>query len=166
MSSRARKPRRDGDSGGGGSGAAWLGALIIGVGTAVAMGVGYLIGREEGREEREQRVAAEEEATGAAAARGGTASSCSSSRNNLADADDFPRIEPYAGAAGATPSASSSPSHVSPDDFLCKVCLEHPNDHVFLPCSHQACCGSCASQLSTCPICHKHIQSVIKIYKS
>lgn len=153
----SRKPRRDGDGGGGG-GAGWLGALIVGAVTAVAMSVGYLIGREDGREER-----AEEEATAVRST--AASSSCSSSRNNLADADDsFPRVEPYAGAAAtATP---SSPSHLSPDDHLCKVCLDEPSDHVFLPCSHQVCCGGCARALRHCPICRAHIQSVIKVFKA
>ncbi|KAI0231427.1 E3 ubiquitin-protein ligase XIAP [Lamellibrachia satsuma] len=46
--------------------------------------------------------------------------------------------------------------------LTCKVCLDADMNTVFLPCGHLACCGNCASALSTCPICRTAIQGYVR----
>lgn len=50
------------------------------------------------------------------------------------------------------------------DRYLCKICMENQVRVTFLPCGHLACCGSCSSSVSLCPICRMSIEDHINTY--
>ncbi|XP_071090741.1 baculoviral IAP repeat-containing protein 7-A-like [Haliotis cracherodii] len=50
------------------------------------------------------------------------------------------------------------------DRYLCKICMENQVRVTFLPCGHLACCGSCSSSVSLCPICRMSIDDHINTY--
>ncbi|XP_067657571.1 baculoviral IAP repeat-containing protein 7-A-like [Haliotis asinina] len=48
--------------------------------------------------------------------------------------------------------------------YLCKICMENQVKVTFLPCGHLACCGTCSTSLSLCPICRMTIEGYIDTY--
>lgn len=48
---------------------------------------------------------------------------------------------------------------------LCVICLEQEYNAVFVPCGHMCCCTSCSSQLTSCPLCRRHVDQVVKTYR-
>ncbi|XP_024361279.1 E3 ubiquitin-protein ligase SP1 [Physcomitrium patens] len=48
---------------------------------------------------------------------------------------------------------------------LCVICLEQDYNAVFLPCGHMCCCTSCSAQLTSCPLCRRHIDKFVKTYR-
>ncbi|XP_057850218.1 E3 ubiquitin-protein ligase SP1 isoform X2 [Cryptomeria japonica] len=48
---------------------------------------------------------------------------------------------------------------------MCVICLEQEYNAVFVPCGHMCCCTSCSSHLSSCPLCRRRIQQVVKTYR-
>ena len=46
----------------------------------------------------------------------------------------------------------------------CIVCMDMESDTVFMPCRHMCACIECGNKLTTCPICRKEIECVIKVY--
>lgn len=47
---------------------------------------------------------------------------------------------------------------------LCVACHEHGSNHVLIPCGHLCLCGSCVTDITTCPICRSHIQSCRQVH--
>jgi len=47
---------------------------------------------------------------------------------------------------------------------LCKICMTHEANMVFLPCGHLVSCASCAPALTLCPICRATIKGSIRTY--
>lgn len=47
---------------------------------------------------------------------------------------------------------------------ICAVCLEHPADVLFHPCSHLAVCQTCSTSLTQCCICRRLITSMETIF--
>uniref|UniRef100_A0A161Y3B8 RING-type E3 ubiquitin transferase n=1 Tax=Daucus carota subsp. sativus TaxID=79200 RepID=A0A161Y3B8_DAUCS len=48
---------------------------------------------------------------------------------------------------------------------LCVICLEQNYNSVFVPCGHMCCCTGCASHLTSCPLCRKRIDQVVKTFR-
>ena len=44
------------------------------------------------------------------------------------------------------------------DKLLCKICLEHETNVVFIPCKHICVCSQCLNRLDICPVCRQYIQ--------
>ncbi|XP_077219408.1 E3 Ubiquitin ligase family protein [Tasmannia lanceolata] len=53
--------------------------------------------------------------------------------------------------------------HLIPD--LCVICLEQEYNAVFVPCGHMCCCTSCSSHLTTCPLCRRRIEQVVRTFR-
>lgn len=47
----------------------------------------------------------------------------------------------------------------------CKLCLDADARFHFRPCGH-LCCETCASRVTTCPVCRANIDEKLKIYYS
>ncbi|KAJ0112910.1 hypothetical protein Patl1_01165 [Pistacia atlantica] len=52
---------------------------------------------------------------------------------------------------------------VMPD--ICVICLEHEYNAVFVPCGHMCCCTACSSHLTSCPLCRRRIEQVVKTFR-
>ena len=50
--------------------------------------------------------------------------------------------------------------------LLCKICFDQQMSMVFLPCGHSLSCPSCATALSSCPLCRKEIQATVRAFFS
>ena len=48
----------------------------------------------------------------------------------------------------------------------CKICMDEEVSHVFQPCGHAICCGTCVEQVRECPCCRKKVQKASMIYFS
>ncbi|KAJ4755306.1 E3 Ubiquitin ligase family protein [Rhynchospora pubera] len=48
---------------------------------------------------------------------------------------------------------------------ICVICLEQEYNTVFVPCGHMCCCIACSSQLSSCPLCRRRIDQVVKTFR-
>jgi len=68
-------------------------------------------------------------------------------------------------SVGSIGSAGSSNSSLK-EALLCKICFDQQMSIVFLPCGHSLSCPSCATALSTCPLCRKEIQATVRAYFS
>lgn len=58
----------------------------------------------------------------------------------------------------------SAPPAALPDDdaapnLLCKVCFSEEMNVVLMPCRHLAVCERCSGRVSSCPICHSHVET-------
>ena len=54
------------------------------------------------------------------------------------------------------------------EERKCKICLERPADHVFIPCGHR-CCAAClpkARQAAKCHICRQGVNNAVRFYSS
>lgn len=50
------------------------------------------------------------------------------------------------------------------DALLCQICCDQQLSMVFLPCGHSMSCPSCATALTTCPLCRKRIEATVRAY--
>jgi E3 ubiquitin-protein ligase MUL1 len=58
------------------------------------------------------------------------------------------------------------PPSGSATESLCVICLEVEPNHVFIPCGHLACCGTCGpNKYKTCPVCRDPTQGVYRVYR-
>lgn len=48
---------------------------------------------------------------------------------------------------------------------LCVICLEEDYNAVFVPCGHMCCCTSCTPQLTSCPLCRRRIDQVVRTFR-
>jgi E3 ubiquitin-protein ligase MUL1 len=48
---------------------------------------------------------------------------------------------------------------------LCVICLEKEYNAVFVPCGHMCCCTACCSHLTSCPLCRRRIDQVVKTFR-
>ncbi|KAG9457451.1 hypothetical protein H6P81_001959 [Aristolochia fimbriata] len=48
---------------------------------------------------------------------------------------------------------------------LCVICLEQDYNAVFVPCGHMCCCMSCCSHLTSCPLCRRRIEQVVRTFR-
>jgi hypothetical protein len=71
------------------------------------------------------------------------------------------------GAEAAAPgeSAPENSKDMSSED-TCKICYDEKVNCVLIRCGHMCTCLECSKQLEKCPICRKHIDDVIQIFKS
>ncbi|XP_017053882.1 uncharacterized protein LOC108096637 [Drosophila ficusphila] len=53
-----------------------------------------------------------------------------------------------------------------PTDELCKICMDHAIECVFLECGHMATCTNCGKVLNECPICRQYIVRVVRFFKA
>ncbi|KAJ4877114.1 E3 Ubiquitin ligase family protein [Raphanus sativus] len=67
------------------------------------------------------------------------------------------------GSNGAHESVSDSTKNEGAVPDLCVICLEQNYNAVFVPCGHMCCCTACSSHLSSCPLCRRRIDQVIKL---
>lgn len=49
---------------------------------------------------------------------------------------------------------------------LCKICYTNEYNTAFYPCGHVVACAKCASSVTTCPVCRKPFDNLIRIYLS
>ena len=56
-------------------------------------------------------------------------------------------------APAALPDGDAEPN------LLCKVCFSEEMNVVLMPCRHLAVCERCSGRVSSCPICHSHVES-------
>ena len=50
---------------------------------------------------------------------------------------------------------------------LCVVCMDNPQEVIFLECGHLCCCKVCSEQLHReCPICRQYITRIIPVFQS
>ena len=83
--------------------------------------------------------------------------------------DDFESFQPnsvqvqkmFAGSLSQFSDLSLNPES---EMKLCKICMDHDIDAIFLPCGHVYCCSNCASAVTTCPFCRKPVKSTTKAY--
>ncbi|XP_011863142.1 PREDICTED: mitochondrial ubiquitin ligase activator of NFKB 1-like isoform X1 [Vollenhovia emeryi] len=63
-----------------------------------------------------------------------------------------------------SPSTSKEESSLN----ICTVCYSNERTHVFLPCSHLACCIECIIRLETnrCPICNETYENYVRVIRS
>lgn len=72
----------------------------------------------------------------------------------------------------ARPSTSTAdlrePSSERPvnESKLCKICYTNEYNTAFYPCGHVVACAKCASSVTTCPVCRKPFDNLIRIYLS
>lgn len=52
------------------------------------------------------------------------------------------------------------------DSRLCKICYTSEYNTVFVPCGHVIACGKCASSMTTCPLCRKNFDNILRIFFS
>ncbi|KAI3932145.1 hypothetical protein MKW92_000281 [Papaver armeniacum] len=64
---------------------------------------------------------------------------------------------------GKTETETSKKDHLMPD--LCVICLEQEYNAVFVPCGHMCCCTTCSSHLTSCPLCRRRIEQVVKTFR-
>lgn len=64
---------------------------------------------------------------------------------------------------GQSDTVSSKRDGSTPD--VCVICLEQEYNSVFVPCGHMCCCTSCASHLSSCPLCRRRIDQMVRAYR-
>lgn len=127
-----------------------IGYIFAGVfGAIAALGAGVLIGREVQRSQEEDEYEEYERAHR-------ERPPLSSSINTASDAYN----------AYANPYSTNSTNSPIKDEDLCKVCLDQAQTCVLLPCRHQCVCPTCATQLTTCPICRSTIDRTINVFKS
>ena len=74
-------------------------------------------------------------------------------------------VQPSEEATGGdVPSSSTSPSSKLRDALLCQICYDQQLSMVFLPCGHSMSCPSCATALTTCPLCRKRIEATVRAF--
>jgi hypothetical protein len=68
------------------------------------------------------------------------------------------------------PSAAPMSTNDSPtgreENEMCKVCMDHIIDCVFLECGHLVTCVDCGRQLRECPLCRQNIVRIVRVFKS
>lgn len=55
-----------------------------------------------------------------------------------------------------------------PNEKRCIICLKRAKAGVFYRCGHNCCCNTCGRGLigSPCPVCNKHIDDFVKVYRT
>ncbi|KAL8151417.1 hypothetical protein V2J09_021225 [Rumex salicifolius] len=48
---------------------------------------------------------------------------------------------------------------------LCVICLEQQYNAVFVPCGHMCSCTTCSPHLTSCPLCRRRIDQVVRTYR-
>ncbi|KAK9281011.1 hypothetical protein L1049_003903 [Liquidambar formosana] len=48
---------------------------------------------------------------------------------------------------------------------LCVICLEQEYNAVFVPCGHMCCCTTCSSHLTSCPLCRRRIDQIVRTFR-
>jgi len=49
---------------------------------------------------------------------------------------------------------------------LCSICMENPNEIVFVPCGHNCVCHECGEGLRDCPLCRTKITQKVKTFNN
>ncbi|XP_029964153.1 E3 ubiquitin-protein ligase rififylin [Salarias fasciatus] len=58
------------------------------------------------------------------------------------------------------------PSATSPEDNLCKICMDCPIDCVLLECGHMITCTKCGKRMNECPICRQYVIRAVHVFRS
>lgn len=63
---------------------------------------------------------------------------------------------------------SPTPTDITSEESLCKLCYSEPISLVYLPCRHLLSCSTCSFSLRkyNCPKCRTPIQYIIQVYSS
>lgn len=62
--------------------------------------------------------------------------------------------------------AVSTSSKILHDAHQCIICFENQMSVAFRPCSHVACCTTCATTITECPLCRAKIDESFRLYFS
>ncbi|XP_037630711.1 E3 ubiquitin-protein ligase rififylin [Sebastes umbrosus] len=54
----------------------------------------------------------------------------------------------------------------SPEENLCKICMDSPIDCVLLECGHMITCTKCGKRMSECPICRQYVVRAVHVFRS
>lgn len=54
----------------------------------------------------------------------------------------------------------------TPEDEVCKICMDAMVDCVLLECGHMVSCTECGKRLSECPICRQYVVRVVRTFRS
>ena len=61
------------------------------------------------------------------------------------------------------PEENKEESKAKEFEDLCIICCDKPKNGTLLPCKHNFMCVDCSRGLKICPMCRKHIQSILEI---
>lgn len=62
--------------------------------------------------------------------------------------------------------AENSGNGKSPEDEVCKICMDAMVDCVLLECGHMVSCTECGKRLHECPICRQYVVRVVRTFRS
>jgi Zinc finger, C3HC4 type (RING finger) len=84
------------------------------------------------------------------------------------DKEETAAVEPTPGpkTTSQEETARKDESSSLKEALLCKICFDQQMSMVFLPCGHSLSCPSCATALSSCPLCRKEIQATVRAFFS
>ncbi|XP_035010008.1 E3 ubiquitin-protein ligase rififylin [Hippoglossus stenolepis] len=68
--------------------------------------------------------------------------------------------------ASAVSASESGGGSASPEDNLCKICMDCPIDCVLLECGHMITCTKCGKRMSECPICRQYVVRAVHVFRS
>ncbi|XP_058489178.1 E3 ubiquitin-protein ligase rififylin [Solea solea] len=71
-----------------------------------------------------------------------------------------------ANAINASESGGGSSDAPSPEENLCKICMDSPIDCVLLECGHMITCTKCGKRMSECPICRQYVVRAVHVFRS
>ncbi|XP_023136545.2 E3 ubiquitin-protein ligase rififylin [Amphiprion ocellaris] len=69
-------------------------------------------------------------------------------------------------AANAVNAAESGGVGPSPEENLCRICMDSPIDCVLLECGHMITCTKCGKRMSECPICRQYVIRAVHVFRS
>jgi hypothetical protein len=52
----------------------------------------------------------------------------------------------------------------TPENLLCKICMDSPIDIIFIPCGHMVTCNKCAQTIKQCCMCRQNITQRIQTH--
>ncbi|XP_028319908.1 E3 ubiquitin-protein ligase rififylin isoform X2 [Gouania willdenowi] len=67
-------------------------------------------------------------------------------------------------AQECSPGSEAGPG--SPEDSLCRICMDSPIDCVLLECGHMITCTKCGKRMSECPICRQFVIRAVHVFRS
>jgi len=92
----------------------------------------------------------------------------SSAQQEPEEANETAAVEPTPAPKTTSQEETGSKDESSSlkEALLCKICFDQQMSMVFLPCGHSLSCPSCATALSSCPLCRKEIQATVRAFFS
>ncbi|XP_037533625.1 E3 ubiquitin-protein ligase rififylin [Nematolebias whitei] len=71
-----------------------------------------------------------------------------------------------ASSASAEDGTGTGRTATSPEENLCKICMDSPIDCVLLECGHMVTCTKCGKRMSECPICRQYVIRAVHVFRS